>query len=106
MKTNKQCFIQALSDYESLNDLLKNKTFRQCVNYCKKNNLDIFNEDGELFDLNYGTACFTINNENKMGIINLWIEVYNDDTGACLGVFSLDELKLKKKKYEKSGRII
>ena len=95
--TDEQCYAQATKDYEYLCQLFNGKSFKECVTLCKKNKFDFFHEDGELFDINYGVACFTINNENGMGVVNPnSIEVWNDSEDAWLGTYTLKELEVWK----------
>ena len=90
---NKTVLRKAIKDYEKLCKLLNGKPYEECIKVCKENDFDFFNDDEELFDVNYGTACFTINNENGIGIVNPdSIEVWNDRTGECSD-YTLEKIK-------------
>lgn len=92
--TDKQCFEQAIKDYERVCELFNGKDYQDCVEICRRYNFDFFHLDDELFDINFGTACFTINNVDGKGKVNPnSIELWNDEECNCLGDYTLEEIK-------------
>lgn len=56
---------------------------------------DVFHKDDELYDINFGVCCFTINNEKGKGFVNnVSIEVYDSDIGL-IGNYTANELAEK-----------
>ena len=51
------------------------------------------NNDGDLFDVNYGkVCCFTIDNNRGKAKVNVWsLELWDED--ILIGTYSLDEIK-------------
>lgn len=91
---NKKILRKAIKDYERLCKLFNGKPYEECIKVCEEKCFDYFNDDDELFDINYGTACFTINNENGKAKVNdKSIELWNDNIGNYLGTYTLEEIR-------------
>ena len=92
--TDQEIYKQALKGYEYLCELFNGKDFKECIEICKRYNFDFFHDDEELFDLNFGVGCWTINNEEGKGKVNEnGIELWNDENCDCLGDYSLEEIR-------------
>ena len=92
--TDLECYAQALKDYKELSKLIKGVDFVDVDQVLKNKGYDIWSYDDDLFDINFGTCCFTITNYmGKSVIVSTSIEVYNDSEDKCLGTFALKELK-------------
>lgn len=105
--TDLQCFEQALKDYKALSKLIKGVDFCDCIEHLQSKGHDIWVADDDLFDINFGTCCFTITCYlSKSVIVSTSIEVWNDSECNCLGDYTLKEIKeiVKKGGKQCSGK--
>lgn len=94
--TDKECFKQALEDYEYMRKTFNGNNYQDCIEFCRIKDFDFFNLSDDLFDINMGTCCFTILNEDDIGVVSKKsIEVWNDSTNTCLGTFTIKQIRGK-----------
>ena len=82
MRTEKEIYEQAIKDYEELCLLVNGKTYKQLSVTLRNKHIDYWNYDGELFDMNYGVCCFTINIDAVTRVCKVndkSIEVWDDE---------------------------
>lgn len=95
-RTEKDLFRKAYNDYKSICFAVNGYDFEESKKILWEwYNEQAFNEDDELYDVNFGTCCFTIFNKNGKAIVGNSIEVYNDKEDSCLGDFTIDEIAEK-----------
>ena len=97
---NYKIYKQALKDYDGVCELFNGKDFEECIKTCETNKLDSFNEDEELFDINFGVCCFTINNEDGKGkVCSESIDIWDDKQccviAECVTIEQIEEMAQK-----------
>lgn len=95
-KKDKKLFAKAYDDWLCICACVNGQDYSESQNILKEwyeNDIQIMTvfRDEDLYDVNFGVCCFTINNKNGKAFVNeLSIEVY--DGLDCLGCYSVDEL--------------
>lgn len=93
--TTKELFAKAYNDYLSICALVNGEDFEKGYIELQEYQNDVFHKDDELYDINFGVCCFTINNEKGKGFVNdVSIEVYDSDVGL-IGNYTANELAEK-----------
>lgn len=90
---------RAYNDYLSLCGTINGEGFDKSKELIKEYyNINVMEraDDHDLYDVNFGTCCFTIKNENgKAFIDDNSVEIYED--ADSLGCFNMKEIEIKRK---------
>lgn len=94
----KALFKQAYKDYKSICRLVNNKDFEsgyEAIQKDTKHDAQTMYKDNELYDVNFGVCCFTIDNIRGKGLVNdCSIEVWHGDCGL-IGNYTATEIMEK-----------
>lgn len=83
--TDKELYKKAFNDWISLCAIVNGEDYHQAIKELENDFYDITYSDDELTDINFGTCCFTINNENGKAFVNdNSIEIWNDEDCCIL----------------------
>jgi len=93
--TLNELFKQAYNDYLSICALVEGEDFEKSYNDIQEIEPDVMNKDDELYDINFGVCCFTIQNiKGRAQVAYTSIEVWDSDTGL-VGNFTINEIAEK-----------